>query len=732
MSTVWMGTLRESSGSGSVATAARTGLAALGLMLALGAAGPALAQQVSIISTPTNGTHYVAGETITARISGLRTGIIAVGGGTFDAVRMSLDVGAATRQATPVRTTANPSETFVDFSYTVDRDDVDADGIAIPANSISGPDWGDAGSLVIIREHPALNDQPAHRVIGSQADISSTTPSALRWSNLDGATLTLELTGVTFGSTEQLGFFELVTEIPNLSVSGVGGFTTGSSRVTLTLAYTGGDRPAGGTLAVEVNRDAHNGNLDLTTGTVAVAGMAPPAADLGTVNESILPELARAMWGSALDAVTGRLASPGAGESTAAGGLAAVAGALHANERALEDGSASWKDLLGGRSFAFALGAGDDGARGGQGAAVWGAGELRRLAREDGPIDWSGDLFAAHLGADFAAREDLRAGLAGSWFSSDVDYRGRGAAKGAHESRMTMLSPYVGWDPGDGMRLWGALGIGRGDLRITDEDRREHSADSHFRAAGAGGAKRVWSEGALSLDAKGSLEATRYEVKGNGGAISDLTVTTRRARVSAEGAHARALEGGATVTETLEVGARWDAGDGATGGGVEAGGGLAWMDPSRGVTLEARGRALVAHRRDLDDWGVSGALRVDPGFAGRGLSFRLAPSWGTAGSGLARRWEDGAAAFPDGAGTRAPSGARLETELGYGLPAFSGLGAATPYTGFTSARDGERGLHVGARLGLGDDLDLDLRASRDRAPGGALDHAIELRATARW
>ena len=563
------------------------------------------------------------------------------------------------------------------------------------------------------------------------AEIFSTRPPMLSWDNLDGAKLDLRLNGVTFGSsTEQPDFFRLVTEIPMLSVSADDGVSPGD-RVTLTLTYTGGNRPAGGTLAVWVHRDAHTGSQDLTTGTVAVRVAPPATADLGAVNESILPELGRAMWRSTLDAVTGRLASPGAGDG-AAGGLAAVAGALHANERALEDDSASWKGLLGGRSFAFALGAGDDGARGGQGAAVWGAGDLRRLARGDGPIDWSGDLFAAHLGADFAAREDLRAGLAGSWFSSDVDYRGDGAVKGAHESRMTMLSPYVGWDPGDGARLWGALGIGRGDLRITDEDRREHSADSQFLAAGAGGAKRVWSENALSLDAKGSLEATRYEVKGNRGAISDLTVTTRRARVSAEGAHVRALEGGATVTETLEVGARWDLGDGATGGGVEAGGGLAWSDPSRGVTLEARGRALVAHRRDLDDWGVSGALRVDPGFAGRGLSFRFAPSWGTNGSGLAR--EDGAAPFPDGgAGTHAPAaGARLETELGYGLPAFSGLGAATPYTGFTSARDGERGLHVGARLDLGAGLDLDLRARHDRAHGGARGNVVELRVNARW
>ena len=620
MGTVRIRTLHESSGSGAVVSAARTGLAALGLMLALGAAGPALAQ------TP-------------------------------------------------------------------------------------------------------------------RAEISSTVPSELRWSNLDGAKLTIRLTGVTFVSTELTDDpFLFVPADLGLTVSNVEGFNTGSREVILTLDfdYPGGNLPDDdGTLAVTVVDAAHTGNQFLPTGTVPVLVAPPPppaaaATDPGAVNESILPELGRAMWRSTLDAVTGRLASPGAGEATAAGGLAAVAGALRANERAIEDGDASWKELLGGRSFAFALGGGGDGASGGHDAAVWGAGEWRRLAREDGALDWSGDLIAAHLGVDLAAREDLRAGLAGSWFSSDVDYRGAGAGQGSHESRMTMLSPYVGWDPGAGTRLWGALGIGWGEIEITEKDGASESSDSRFLAAGAGGAKRVWSEGALTLDAKGALEATRYEVN-DGDAIRGLTVATQRIRVSAEGARVYALEGGATLVPTLEVGARWDAGDGATGGGVEAGGGLAWRNPAHGVTLEARGRALVAHRRgDLDDWGVSGAVRVDPGVAGRGLSFRLMPSWGAAGSGGAR-WEDGMAAFPDGvSGRRAPSGARVEAELGYGLPAFSGAGTATPYTGFTSGRDGERELLVGTRLGLGAGLDLDLRARHDRAQDGARGNRVELRASARW
>ena len=721
---------------------------ALGAAVALAAftSAPAGAATATITSTPANGTHYVADEAITTRISNFGS-LQGVGPGGFALNRMSLNIGGTTRQAR-VTTTFSVGLTVVDFSYTVTRDDFDTDGITVPANSISGPVW----SFSLDRSHSALTNQASHRVIGSTAAVSSPSPARLApGSPLNGATLGLSLTGTTFGSGVTASHFSVAATPPiaGLSVSGVSGAASGGTTATLTLSYGGPGFDDERTLVVTVAAAAHAGTVDLTTGTVTVtgAGAASPAVDSKArskaVNEAILPELARASWGGVLDAVAGRMTSPGAGEAAAAGGglATATAAALRTNERALEDGSASWKDLLGGGSFALALGAGGGGATGGRGATVWGAGEWRDLSRDERARDWSGDLFAAHLGVDVAARADLRAGLVGSWLSSDVDYTDRsggGAVDGSHESRMTMLSPWLGWDAGGGTRLWGALGFGRGEIEMTDEALRagegEQSADSRLLAMGAGGAWRLWSEDALTLDAKGSLEAARYEVKGNGEAIEELTVTTRRVRVGAEVARVYALGGDATLTPTFEVGARGDDGDGATGAGLEAGGGLAWADPSRGLALEARGRALVAHRRDLDDWSVSGVLRVDPGAAGRGLSLRVLPSWGTAGSGgAARRWEGDAVVFPDGgARARTPAGARLETELGYGIPAFSGAGTAAPYTGLASARDGAREVYAGARLGLGTGLDLDVRARHGRARDGTHENRVELRVNARW
>ena len=51
-------------------------------------------------------------------------------------------------------------------------------------------------------------------------------------------------------------------------------------------------------------------------------------------------------------------------------------------------------------------------------------------------------------------------------------------------------------------------------------------------------------------------------------------------------------------------GARWDGGDGETGTGMELGGGLEWTLPSRGPSVEARGRTLEAHGGDMEEWGA--------------------------------------------------------------------------------------------------------------------------------
>ena len=269
------------------ARAARLGAVLAAPLLAL-AAAPAAAQTqtASITSTPANGTHYVAGDAITARVT-ISAGIISVSGGTFAQARMSLDIGGATRQASPVEAISNPvGQLYVDFTYTVTVDDFDTDGVSIPANAVSGPTWGASGGGLIDRNNAALPAQADHKVIGSAASISSTSPALLNEHNINTADINVALTGVTFGSGVAASSFELVTTITGITVSSVSSVSSGDTSATLRLTLTT-DISAATDLAVRVLASAHSGGTDLVTGAVNLAPVstldAGPGITTGTL-----------------------------------------------------------------------------------------------------------------------------------------------------------------------------------------------------------------------------------------------------------------------------------------------------------------------------------------------------------------------------------------------------------------------------------------------------------------
>ncbi len=153
---------------------------------------------------PPDGTHYVADEAITTRLTlpELHSG---------NTTKMKFDVGDPERQA--ASTTGYVYRlTQVNFSYTVTADDIDTDGIGIPTNAIvaSGSSWLTAGSAFINLNNSALTNQSAHKVIGSPAYLSATNLATLTEANLNGATFSSGVTALSF---------VLVTTIPNVSIS---------------------------------------------------------------------------------------------------------------------------------------------------------------------------------------------------------------------------------------------------------------------------------------------------------------------------------------------------------------------------------------------------------------------------------------------------------------------------------------------------------------------------------
>ena len=230
---------------------------------------------------------------------------------------------------------------------------------------------------------------------------------------------------------------------------------------------------------------------------------------------------------------------------------------------------------------------------------------------------------------------------------------------------------------------------------------------------------RMSSAGATSRDGTARLAAARSE--------------TSRVRLALEGSRRFAFEGGRTLVPSLEVGLGHDGGDAETRLGIEAGAGVRYADPNLGLTVEAKMRGLIVHEdAGFAEWGGGGALRLDPRVAGRGLSFSLSPSWGAAAGGAERLLSlQNARGFA--ADDRFRPAAQLEAEAAYGLAAFGGRGAMTPFVGLALAGAGDRTWRTGIRWTLGSDLAFGVEGTRrEAANDNAPDHGIAFHAATRW
>ena len=222
--------------------------------------------------------------------------------------------------------------------------------------------------------------------------------------------------------------------------------------------------------------------------------------------------------------------------------------------------------------------------------------------------------------------------------------------------------------------------------------------------------------GQVEVDSKSNeIPAVRALSSNLAGSEADAT----RLRLTLEGSR-RFETGAGSLTPRLEVGLRHDGSDAETGSGVEVGASVRYE--GAGVSAEGSVRTLVAHEAEgYEEWGASGALRIDPGESGRGLSLTLAPTWGAAAGGVERLWSvaDPRGLAPGGA---FEAGRRLEAELGYGFALGSGRYTGTPKLGLGLA-DEAREVRLGWRLaearrsGLVFGLDVEGGRHGKRGPG---------------
>ena len=413
------------------------------------------------------------------------------------------------------------------------------------------------------------------------------------------------------------------------------------------------------------------------------------------------------------------------------------------------------RDALLGSSFSLT------GQRDGAGGslAFWGRasqGSFDGAERGDGTdIHLDGTVTTGMLGADYA-RGNWLVGLALTQSSSEGSYAaigGDGEGDGDVEASLTAAVPYAALRASERLKLWGAAGYGTGEVTLKTAPGsgsgagmgEKLSADTSWTMAAAGvrgallEAPQEGSGPALAVTSDALWARTSSEKTGEL-AATDSDVT--RLRLGLEGSYRIAMESlsragrgnGASLMPKLEIGARHDGGDAETGFGIEVGGGIAWVDPSLGLSLDVSGRTLLAHENDdLKDRGFSAALGFDPAPATRrGPSFSLRQDFGGQASGGLDALFD-AAPLEDRSGSEATS--RWSMEAAYGLPVFGDRFTGSPHVGFglsTAARDYSVGWRLTPEAATAPDLSFGVKATRRESDTAEAEHQIGFEFTARW
>ncbi len=518
-----------------------------------------------------------------------------------------------------------------------------------------------------------------------------------------------------------------------------------------------------------------NMNVDVTGGSVTVTVEDTTGMHTNKVHRAVLPQVAAAMASQSLGAVAGRIqavASGKAGRSLRFGVAQAAPGAKEGADGVwLEEQRRAWlrgmledewgsgrgsslrgmlekeaenpdlRDMLDGAAFALPMGA--SGMSGGSvpRVAVWGRGDLDSLSGSEEDVSWDGEVWSAHLGTDVRLRADVLAGVALSHsrgeLDTEVDDAGGNRVKGVYKTELTAVHPYAAWLSGDGSNLWASAGYGEGEVGVEEAERADREVEMKLTSAAAGG-RGVLSEdgewiagGVTRVAVRGEGSMVRVKTEAGSG-LEALSVDASRLRLALEGSYERALEGGGTVTPALEVGMRHDSGDVEKGVGAEVGASVSWREPGMGLTVELRTRALVAHERDREEWGVGGMVQLDPGSDGSGLFLTLTPAYGVTATDLDGLFDrTPGTSFLTGSGAEAES--QLDAEVGYGFGVLGSgpMALLSPYVGFTLAERGEGSVRVGTRYTIAPAFELSFEGERSQ-DGGSADNSLEVRVSLRW
>ena len=486
----------------------------------------------------------------------------------------------------------------------------------------------------------------------------------------------------------------------------------------------------GETVTVEI---AHARFLN-SDGTPGVAVPIETSAAAGTIeNRGAIPSawlvrFGRTVAEQVVETVRERVSAPQRpGFAARLAGQAIGAPSLQARQPTPEEAVASTSLALSRRTAA------PGGPSGGGLASLWLKGAASRFDGKESGVAVDGEVTSGLFGADYAD-ERWSAGLVLSVSRGAGDYGGQ--SSGRAEASLTGLYPWGRHALGDRTTLWGVAGYGAGALKVTPDRGPAIRTDIDLALAALGIESTLLApgpEGGPGLEAVSDLLGLRTTSRAaEGMAASQARATRLRAGLRGSWTYRDGDgEGGGTLTPSLEVGLRHDGGDAETGLGLELGTGLAFSDPTLGLSAELRARAVLGHADGaFEARGVSGALSWDPRPSSAiGPSLSLRPGLG-ASSPVAT-----AGSFAVAAPGGPPLEPRLEAALGYGLPAFGGRLVGVPELG-AGLSAGRKTVRLSWRLSpatrRSGSFDLLVEAARHMPSAGSPEHEVSVRIGARF
>ena len=637
---------------------------------------------------------------------------------------LALRVGANTREAAFA---AGSGTTQLLFRYTVVDGDADDDGISIAAGALAGGEIESDSGVPADLGFDALAPQARHRVLNSvQLTTGQLNATVGQEVTLDLAAA-LATAGITYA-----GGFNAVSDAPSVvevhtmaNVLTVTARREGAANVTITAVL------APITLFLPVNVTASPEETAMLESSLAAVGRAllsSVSATVGTRLETpdAAPTSASPEWLRAGD--DGLFAWPSADPLDPWHPGAGVDSRLPRQAR-----QPGYRSLP--QAFAMRLDPGSDP----RGWAIWGAVDVQSFSGEPATGAYDGSLQSIHLGADVRG-DGWVAGASASRSTAEVSYdlAGDEAQSGTLETELNAVYPYVRWTPAEGTIIWTVLGLGTGEAYHKRDGSDAPAADApgelSMRLGLAGLKTRVATFGSVSLAMRGDVGFVHLDTDDGVPAVQGIAAAAQRVRAGVEASFPVAAGDGATLTPFLDIGGRWDGGDGETGGGAELAGGIRLKGPIGGA--EVKGRSLIVPGTEGQaETGIAATAYLTPGGNRPGWRFALSPRWGDTATARDVMWQAGAALRPAAKRATAP-GWTVGGELGRGFELRDRSALVTPFGEFDLGRNDTARRRIGVRYERNDaafsvPLRVEFSGERVDQPGLGADNRVLITAQAR-